>query len=72
MAKVIDMTNEKDRKLVDFAKLNPGDGFLFKEKLHIKQDWEQDSLIVETGEAYDNMCGFMVEPVEVEIRFWRN
>lgn len=58
--------NEKNT--VDFEKLEPGDCFRYGGKLHIKSDYEQDSVCLTDGAAHDQMCGNQVTPVNAEVQ----
>jgi len=57
--------NEKNT--VDFAKLKPGDCFRYEGVLCIKTEFEQDAIVLDSGEVWSNMCGNNVIPINAEV-----
>ena len=58
--------NEKNT--LDFEELDAGDCFRYAGELHIKSDFEQDSVCLNNGIAYDKMCGKQVTPVNAQVQ----
>ncbi len=60
---------------VDFASLDFGDCFLYRNSDHPSQDGllikierEQDAIRLSDGSEYENMCGIQVTPVNAEVQ----
>lgn len=51
----------------NFADLEPGDCFRYENTICIKAEFEQDAIVLDSGEVWSNMCGNMVTPVNAEV-----
>lgn len=61
---------KKSTSLVDFANLPYGSTFLLAGEIWIKDNsGDQIGISLVNGKYNDNMCGTMVEPVDIEIKW---
>lgn len=63
--------NIKIPYLPDYIDLNAGDCFIWNDSLCIKPEETDDQCAVdlENGSIYEDMCGELVMPVDVEIKW---
>lgn len=58
-----------DNEFVNFADLKPNDCFLLNNELWMKEEEDQYATNLCTGGIRNNLCGTMVLPVDVEIKW---
>jgi len=60
-------------QLVDYADLNDGDAFIYEDQLFIKCDYScQEAVSLDEGVyTLEEMCGTMVLPVNIEVKWFK-
>ena len=60
-------------QLVDYADLDDGDAFVYEEQLFIKYDYSQQEGVCldESACTCEDMCGTMVLPVNIEVKWFK-
>lgn len=60
--------DKAEQEKVDYTGLRPGDCFRYDGETCIKTRFEQDAVVLNTGEVWSDMCGNMVTPVNAEVQ----
>ncbi len=61
----------KPNKAVDYEEISNGDTFLYTDGLYVKHDFGNQEAVSLMGEGLwvDDMCGELVVPVDIEIKW---